>query len=190
MWNPCLLDYGCGNGNFLNSIFELRQDVALFGYDPESGHSSQRYHVTTHISDIEEASIDVFCSFETLEHLYCDERQDLYKESKRVLKNSGSVFISVPVIGGPTLLLKELNRMLLFKRRSEYQLKELVLALLGISAKRPDNPRPTHKGFNFREIEKEISSNFFIKVKMYSPFRMLPWHLNSQVFYICEKHQV
>ncbi|MCK9188440.1 class I SAM-dependent methyltransferase [Acidithiobacillus sp.] len=183
-----LLDYGCGKGDFLNEIFELRNDAKLLGYDPESGHFSERYNIITDTDKIPDNSVDVFCSFETLEHLYQTERNRLYAEAMRVLKTSGTIIISIPIIGGPTLLLKEVNRILLFKRRSDYTPKELLAAsFFGIPAVRPDDLRVTHKGFNFRTIEKELSSNFSIKNRFYSPFTALPWYLNSQVFYVLEK---
>lgn len=105
-----------------------------------------------------------------------------------MLNGGGTLIISVPVIGGPTLLLKEINRMILFKRKSDYSLKELLLAsFLCIPAKKPENPRLTHKGFDFRELEKELATAFYLIDKTYSPFPVLPWYLNSQVFYVCSK---
>ncbi len=181
-----LLDYGCGKGDFLIEISERRDDVKLLGFDPESGHFSEKYIITQNMDEIEPASVDVFCSFETLEHLYQEEKEELYGQATRILKNSGTVVISVPVIGGPTLLLKELNHVFLHKRKSEYSLKELLLAtFFGCSATRPENPRPTHKGFDFTVVEKELELNFSIQEKSYSPFPVLPWYLNSQVFYVC-----
>lgn len=182
-----LLDFGCGKGDFLNKISELKPNSKLLGFDPESGHASSKYNIVNSMDHVESNSVDVFCSFETLEHLYDDERHLLYSEANRVLKKSGVIIISVPIIGGPPLLLKELNRMLLFRRKSEYSFKELFLAcFLGISAKHPENPRPTHKGFDFREIEHELSEHFSINRKSYSPFSALGWYLNSQVFYVCK----
>lgn len=183
-----LLDYGCGKGDFLIEISRLRSDVRLFGYDPESGHTSEKYNVIESMDSMEANSVDVFCSFETLEHLYDDERAFMYTEAKRVLKESGILVVSVPIIGGPPLLLKELNRMLLFRRKSEYSVSELFKAsLFGIPGARPGNPRPTHKGFDFREIQRELESNFRLVEKNYSPFPFLGWYMNSQVFFICEK---
>jgi SAM-dependent methyltransferase len=183
-----LLDFGCGKGDFLNQIAEARKDVKLFGFDPESGHSSAHYQITTDPGTIAPSSIDVFCCFETIEHLYPDEKNRLYADAKRVLKDSGTLIFSVPIIGGPTLLLKETNRMLLFRRKPEYSAKELLLAsMFGVPANRPSNPRSTHKGFDFRETERELRSHFEVKEKYFSPFARLPWQLNSQVFFVCVK---
>jgi hypothetical protein len=64
-------------------------------------------------------------------------------------------------------------------------MKELLLASLFYKpAPKPENPRVTHKGFNFREIEEELSTIFYINEKLYSPFPFLPWFLNSQLFFV------
>ena len=34
-----VLDYGCGQGDFLNTLADLRPDLSLYGYDPESDHT-------------------------------------------------------------------------------------------------------------------------------------------------------
>ena len=38
-----MLDFGCGQGDFLNTLADLRPDLTLFGFDPESGHEAERY---------------------------------------------------------------------------------------------------------------------------------------------------
>ena len=189
--NGVLLDYGCGKGDFLNRISDLRPSTILYGFDPESGHASEKYDIISNIKNIDDQAINVVCCFETLEHLYEHERANFYSETKRMLSNSGIVIISVPIIGGLTLLFKEINRMMLFKRKSEYTVKELLLSsLFGKPAQKPENPRLTHKGFDFSEVEKELRSNFKLIEKSYSPFPMFPWWQNSQVFFVCSKQMV
>ena len=146
--------------------------------------------MVTDMREVNADSVDIFCSFETLEHLYDREKEILYDEAKRILKKSGFVIISVPIIGGPTLLLKEINRMLLFRKKTDYSFRELLLTtLFNIPSKRADNIRVTHKGFDYREIEKELCFHFDLIEKKYSPFPKLPWYLNSQVFYTCRKNK-
>jgi len=55
-------------------------------------------------------SVDPVCCFKTLEHLYDDEIASFLADADRVLVTRREILISVPVIGGPTLLLKEANR--------------------------------------------------------------------------------
>ena len=78
--------------------------------------------------------------------------------------------------------------MLMFRRKSDYNFKELFLAsFFNISAKRSQNIKESHKGFNFQMLEKEMKKNFLIKSKIYCPFNLFPWFLNSTVFYVLKK---
>jgi 2-polyprenyl-3-methyl-5-hydroxy-6-metoxy-1,4-benzoquinol methylase len=183
-----LLDFGCGKGDLLDRLSDLKPQSTLYGFDPESNHTPSRYLSLSNLNNVLDESIDIVCCFETLEHLLQSEKGEFYKDVNRILEKRGKLVVSVPIIGGSTLLLKELNHIILFKRKTEYSVKELVLAtFLGKPAKQPENPRVTHKGFDFRELEKELSFNFQILEKSYSPFPFLPWYFNSQVFYILSK---
>ena len=186
-----LLDFGCGNGDFLNQLSTLRSDIILYGYDPASKHAGKHYTKITDLAGIADHSVDIICCFETLEHLYDHERADFYRIADRLLTNTGKLILSVPIIGGPSLLLKELNRMMLFQRKSDYSLRELFYAsFMGVSAKRPENLRPTHKGFDFRKLENELRSNFCFHDKRYTPFSLFPWYLNSQVFFTLSRKTI
>ena len=178
-----VLDFGCGQGDFLNTLADLRPDLTLIGFDPESGHRAERYTPVDDMAVVAEESVDLVCCFETLEHLYDDEIASFLAEAERVLVPSGEVLISVPVIGGPTLLLKEANRAVLFRRRSDYSAGELLAASFrGRPAPRPDDIRVTHKGFDFRALVDRLGERFEVGDVARSPFPALPWWLNSQVF--------
>jgi len=183
--NGVLLDFGCGDGSFLLNIATVRPHVVLYGFDPESEQNSESYNRVNSLDNLNDRSIDVVCCFETIEHLYTHERERFYVNLKRILTRNGKVVVSVPIIGGPTLLLKDINRRILFKRKSEYSMKELLLAsLFYYPAPKPENLRVSHKGFNFRDIEEELSAKFKIVEKIFSPFPFLPWFLNSQFFLV------
>jgi 2-polyprenyl-3-methyl-5-hydroxy-6-metoxy-1,4-benzoquinol methylase len=178
-----VLDYGCGQGDFLNTLAELRPDLSLYGYDPESDHTPERYTLVDDVVTVPAGSVDMVCCFETLEHLYDPEIAAFVDQSQRVLVDGGEVTISVPVIGGPPLLLKEANRALLFRRRSDYTARELLAAsLAGRPAPRPDDIRVTHKGFDFRRLLAMLGGRFEVTDTACTPFPALPWWLNSQVF--------
>jgi 2-polyprenyl-3-methyl-5-hydroxy-6-metoxy-1,4-benzoquinol methylase len=178
-----VLDYGCGQGDFLNTLAELRPDLSLYGYDPESDHTPERYTLVDDVATVPAGSVDMVCCFETLEHLYGREIAAFVDQSQRVLVDGGEVTISVPVIGGPPLLLKEANRALLFRRRSDYTARELLAAsLAGRPAPRPDDIRVTHKGFDFRRLLATLGGRFDVTDTACTPFPALPWWLNSQVF--------
>jgi SAM-dependent methyltransferase len=178
-----VFDYGCGQGDFLNTLADLRPDLTLIGFDPESGHEAERYTAIGDPATVAAASVDLVCCFETLEHLYDAEIASFLGTADRVLVPGGAILISVPVIGGPTLLLKEANRAVLFRRRSDYAPRELLAAsLAGRPAPRPDDIRVTHKGFDFRALLARLGERFEVADVTCSPFPALPWWLNSQVF--------
>jgi SAM-dependent methyltransferase len=178
-----VFDYGCGQGDFLNTLADLRPDLTLIGFDPESGHEAERYAPVADPATVEPASVDLVCCFETLEHLYDDEIASFLDTADRVLVLGGEIVISVPVIGGPTLLLKEANRAVLFRRRSDYSARELVAAsFAGRPAPRPDDIRVSHKGFDFRALLARLGERFEVADVVCSPFPALPWWFNSQVF--------
>jgi SAM-dependent methyltransferase len=182
-----LLDYGCGPGMFLSKLAAQRPDARLFGHDIRpTVKSTAQFTFIPDTRTIADQSIDIVTSFDVLEHMFDDEREALWAEVKRVLAPGGHFIVSVPVIGGPVLLLKEANKTFFYKKTKyqKYTLKELMLAaFLGVPAKRPDGVRETHKGFDFRALERSIRRNFRMDGKHYSPFGALPWFLNSQVFF-------
>ncbi len=182
-----VLDYGCGEGTFLNALGEARPDVRLLGFDPESGHVPDRYELVTDMADVAAASVDLLCCFETLEHLYDGEIATFAAAAARVLTPGGRLLVSVPVIGGPPLLLKELNRSIMFRRRSDYRAGELLAAsFAGRPAARPDNIRVTHKGFDHRAVLAKLDG-FGVEESACSPFHRLPWWLNSQAFTVLRR---
>jgi SAM-dependent methyltransferase len=178
-----VLDYGCGDGAFLNALAEMRPDLTLYGFDPESNHVPDRYTLIDDVDLVADGSVDLVCCYETLEHLYDKEIAQFVGQTLRVLGDGGEVSISVPVIGGPTLLLKEVNRMVMFRRRTDYSAGELLrAAFLGKAAARPDDIRVTHKGFDFRALVARLDDDMVVVDRGLTPFPRLPWWANSQVF--------
>ena len=183
-----IFDYGCGDGLFLNQIKHKIPNSTLSGYDPYSQKKYENFNLINNLAEVRNKKFDVVCCFETLEHLDVVEKKDLFFFVNDVLKENGKFVISVPIIGGLVLILKEINRMLMFKRKSDYNLKELFLAtFFNVRAKRAENIKESHKGFSFQILENELKKNFLVSSKVYTPFRIAPWFLNSTVFYVLEK---
>jgi hypothetical protein len=142
-----------------------------------------RYEAIDDVEAVAAGSVDMVCCYEALEHLYDKEIATFVGDCVRVLGDGGEVSLSVPVIGGPPLLLKELNRMVMFRRRTDYSAGELLrAAFLGKAAARPDDIRVTHKGFDFRALIDRLSEDLEVVDRRLSPFGHLPWWANSQVF--------
>lgn len=178
-----LLDFGCGVGDFLSALRALRPDAALLGFDPFQGKPSQDF---LHVSDtaaVRPWSVDMLCAFEVLEHLTDAELESFELEASRLLKPGAALVVSVPIIGGPTLLLKEANRFRMF-RRIEYSAPELfAAAFLGKPAERASDRKTSHKGFDFQATRAALSRSFALGKSELCPFPALPWWCNSQVFW-------
>ncbi|VVM06541.1 hypothetical protein MAMC_01139 [Methylacidimicrobium cyclopophantes] len=183
-----LLDFGCGDGHFLRQCALRRPDLRLFGFDPGwEGASSEGCVIVRSLAELPDHQCDAICAFEVLEHLFESELDEFFSESRRLLRPGGRWILSVPIIGGPTLLLKELNRCLLFSRWSEYTARELWRAsFLGIPAPRASDRKGSHKGFDFRQLEERLSREGKVLVRGRSPFPWAPWWCNSQAFYVAE----
>ncbi len=182
-----LLDFGCGDGLFLKNLSKKFSNFDLIGYDPYSTIVHDSFKLCKNLDEISNNSLDIVCCFETLEHLDDKELDFLINTIHNKLKIGGKFIISVPIIGGLMLILKEINRAMMFKRKSDYTLKELFNAtFFNKSPERADNIKTSHKGFNFQMLESNLKKKFKIKSKIFSPFKYIPWYLNSNVFYVLE----
>lgn len=102
--NKCVADMACGEGYGSALLAQQAQSVVGVDLDRNTIRKAQKkYQKTDNLSyqnhDILDSklasdSMDVVVSFETLEHLY--DQQKLLSEFKRVLKDDGLVVISTP----------------------------------------------------------------------------------------------
>jgi len=136
------------------------------------------------IWDIEENSIDVVTALEVSEHLSDDELTDFLRGARRALKPGGRLVVTVPVMYGLMLPVKELSRLLLHRRLGATGPIEILKASVGIPIARTQQRLVSHKGFDFRWLRQEISKQFEIADETYSPFASLPWWLNSQAIFV------
>lgn len=181
-----LLDYGCGEGHFLEILAKRRPDLGLVGFDPYSQHGGGAYRKVGATDAVTPGSVDILTCFEAMEHLTPPETQSFLDDAALLLAPAGKIVISVPIIGGPPVLVKEANRILLHRRRSDYSARELLMAaFLGRPAPRALNVKTSHKGFDFRQIVPTVASaGFALRRTQHSPFTALPWWANSQVFLV------
>lgn len=179
-----VVDYGCGPATFLRDLGGRRPDLKLTGYDPYFAEGQvPGVDMTGDMAAVPDGSVDLFTAFETCEHLDDGELAEFLAHADRALAAPGRLLISVPIIGGPGLLAKELNRILLHRRRSDYTARELVAAVvLGRPAARAGNVKTTHKGFDFRALRATVGGHFTLEREWLSPFSALPWPANSQHF--------
>jgi 2-polyprenyl-3-methyl-5-hydroxy-6-metoxy-1,4-benzoquinol methylase len=183
--NGTLLDFGAGTGVFLASLGRRRPDVMLLAVEPYMTKTNEgKIRFVDGLEKVADASIDVLTAFETLEHLEDADLEDFVHQSRRVLRSGGKLIVSVPIMVGAAAAAKEVNQITFNKMGSEFSLLEVLKATIGISARpTPGVPRRlTHKGFDFRQLERRLSQDYTIESGFHSPFVGLPWFLNSQAF--------
>ncbi len=167
-----LLDFGSGEGTFLDLMHARRPDTHHFGLEPYQKHEVTSYREVASMDEVEDASIDVLTCFEVLEHLEDDLLDQFARDVGRVLTPNGVLLVSVPIIGGPSLLLKELNRIFLYRRRPDYSAWELLMASMFFRpARRSDHIGLSDRGFDFRKLERFLSRDFIVQEMRYSPFK-------------------
>ena len=186
-----ILDAGAGECQFRKFCGHLKyvaQDFGKYHGDGTVGLQTQtwdnsRLDVVSDIAHMPMAdrSVDAIMCTEVLEHI--PDPQAALREFGRLVKPGGYLLVSVPIMGGLTLLLKESNRALLFRRKSDYSPMELLRATFGGNVERTTNRLGSHKGFSFQEMRHLLlKENFSLVREAMCPFAALPWWLNSQIF--------
>jgi hypothetical protein len=180
-----LLDYGCGPGVFLSKVLAHRPDSAV-GYEPFMAERTQNHlPIYSTLPEIEQRGpYELITLFETIEHLSAEELSNFLNLARRNLSTSGRILISAPIEIGPALLLKDLNRFALRFHPSEHRPWELVTAgLFGIPARRAEDIKKSHRGFDFRRAIAQLrSSGWETQVLKYGPLPVPTWYGNSQVY--------
>ncbi|WP_295530988.1 bifunctional 2-polyprenyl-6-hydroxyphenol methylase/3-demethylubiquinol 3-O-methyltransferase UbiG [Novosphingobium sp. Chol11] len=178
------IDFGAGNGAFLHRFSQIRPDADLTGIEPYMSIDYPDVRRVPDLGSVEPASVDLVSAFEVLEHLGDDDLARFFDNARRALRPGGHLLVTVPIMYGLTLPIKEVSRSLLHRRFSDHSLMEIAKGTAGLQVARAHDRRPSHKGFDFRDLEKQISEKFKIEIKNFSPFASLPWYLNSQAIYI------
>jgi hypothetical protein len=184
--NGAIIDFGAGTALFLSMLGEKRPDVSLTAIEPFMPPSVDAR--IQYIRDFKAATVkaDLITAFEVCEHLTDEETEQFLSDVTNSIRPNGKIIISVPIMIGGTLLLKELNRVFLFRRLSDYSVLELLAGTVGRAVRRPFDRGPTHKGFDFRWLRRKLGETFIIEAEIYSPLP-LPWWINSQAFFVCRK---
>ncbi len=206
-----LLDYGCGDGTFVAMAHAAFDEVAGVDVDPSQVDEcarrlgqlrNVRFALTASLSaPAEIGRWDVVTCMEVLEHCLEDERRRVLDDLARLVTPSGIVVISVPIEIGPSLLGKQFFRALAgmrklgdYQHRERYRPGELLRAAIGGRIDRPYYEGTGaqgayryygHKGFDFRELEREIGARLRIDRRLFTPMALLGSVLNSQVWYVC-----
>ncbi len=183
-----ILDYGCGDGKFLNSI---KANCILVGYEPYMepvlDNKIQIFKMIGEVNDFADkhGKFDVITCFEVLEHFNQTNQRRMLKEMKNLLSESGHLIISVPIEIGFPPLIKNLRRKML-STDPLYTYKNIIKSALGYDFneyRAGEGYLFEHLGFHYKKLEKIFDQDFVIRKRRYSPFRRMGYNFNSQVFY-------
>lgn len=179
-----LLDFGAGEGRFLKHLHSRRPEAQLCAVEPYMTIAAPHVRRFDAIADVPDGSADVVGAFEVLEHVTDTELADFLTGARRALKPGGGLLITVPIMYGAALPAKEVSRALLRRKWGDTGPIEIAKGTLGLPIARTPNRRGSHKGFDFRDLRKAIEARFTLAEQGFSPFKGLPWWMNSQAVFI------
>ena len=206
-----LLDYGCGDGTFVAMVH--RDFAATTGADVDAGQIAEcaerlghlpgvRFVMTTELARQETARWDVVTCMEVLEHCLEPERRRVLDELASLAAPGATIVISVPIEIGPSVAGKQFFRALAglrglgdYGHRERYSTWEMARSIVGaridrLAIRRTGPEGPTvyygHKGFDFRDLEREVAARMTIVRRLFTPLPLLGAFLNSQAWFVCE----
>lgn len=182
-----VLDYGCGDGKFLDSI---KIDCTKIGYEPYMdampGNTVKIFNSADLLKSYIESNglFDVIVCFEVMEHLNEKNQDKMLTEMRSMLKENGTIVISVPIEISLPSVIKNLRRRSLY-RDPQYSILNILKSALALPLRkyRESDGYLCHMGFNHKHLEKVVEKNFTIKKIKNSPFKQISHHFNSQRFY-------
>jgi SAM-dependent methyltransferase len=207
-----LLDYGCGDGTFIELAHGAAADIVgadmdraqLEGCRGRLAHLGgvAFVHTSALAADGERARYDVITCMEVLEHCTDAERRRVLDELARLLAPGGRLIVSVPIEIGPALAGKQMFRALAawrghgdYDHRETYSPWEMLRAVLArpnlarahYDIDTPEGAREYcgHKGFDWRALERELRERFAVERRLFTPMRWLGPVLNSQAWFVC-----
>lgn len=186
-----LLDFGCGDGLFLNVMKEQRPDATYLGFEPYMANRfgyavtiAQRWDEVT--DTVQSAGpFDVVTAFEVFEHFTPDHQARALSDIRGVMSDRARLIVSVPIESGPPSVVKNVIRRRKYGGKGVYSMKNIAKSLLHrpIDECRTGDYLP-HMGFYLRDLEEVAGRQFKIASATYSPFEWLGRNFNSQAFYV------
>jgi SAM-dependent methyltransferase len=205
-----LLDYGCGDGTFIAMVHDGFAESRGADVEPDQIEACRArlgdlpgvtFAMTRDLGASDAGAWTVVTCMEVLEHCLEPERRRIIAELGRLSASRGLIVISVPIETGLSLVGKQFFRAVAglrgqgdYAHRERYSPAEMLRAAAGRPVRRVQyvghgstGPFPYygHKGFDWREVEREIAERLVITGRMFTP---MPWAkalLNSQVWFVC-----
>jgi len=192
--NLSILDFGCGDGLFLNLLNDHSnyKNLTLVGFEPYMEKlENNSITIYKNWEDIKEylnhnPTFDYVTCFEVMEHFCIEKQRESLEMIKNILNKDGVLILSVPIeIGIPAIIKNIIRRIDTPNSKLIYNYKNIKSSLFGtpLPEYRECGKYLSHMGFYFKDLEKVIIENFDIESKFYSPLRGFNFNFNSQVFY-------
>lgn len=136
---------------------------------------------------------DVVTCFEVLEHFPVDLQVETLHKLRKIVKDDGTIIVSVPIESGLPALVKNLIRYLTIYKGNEsvYALKNVLASVFErpIPSCRTGSSYLSHMGFYVADVEALLKRQFRIDDRVYSPFCALGKNVNSQVYFVLRPSQ-
>jgi SAM-dependent methyltransferase len=193
-----LLDFGCGDGLFLNILNRTNtsRGRTLTGYDPYmEPMPNNSIGIVRDWKEVEQnAPYDYVTCFEVLEHFSPINQKNALMQMSSVLTDNGLLIISVPIEKGIPSVVKNILRKSMrhnetFLYKDIYSINNILRSFRSkpfLAFRNRDGFLP-HLGFYYTDLEAIFSQTFDIVEKSFSPFPFLGYSFNSQVFYKLKK---
>jgi SAM-dependent methyltransferase len=205
-----LLDYGCGDGTFVAMVHAGFTEACGVDVEPDQIAACRArlgdlpgvsFRMTRDLGASDERAWTVITCMEVLEHCLEPERRRILTELGRLCAPGGLVIISVPIEIGPSVAGKQMVRAIAglrnlgdYRHRERYSPMEMLRSIAGVRVPRIAFEGKSssgsyryygHKGFDYRELAREIEGRFTVRQRLFSPMPWLGAALNSQAWFVC-----
>jgi SAM-dependent methyltransferase len=200
------IDFGCGDAMILRRAYDRGIVRGGYGIDNDpamrdsaaaafAGIDGFRFVDPGGLTQaVARGSCDLAICTEALEHI--PDRAAILDAICEYCRPGAHALITVPIEIGPSLVGKQVGRYLADLRRpygyESYTLRELFSAGVLWNARgfesshtRPGATMVGHKGFDFRDVERELRARMDIERTVFSPFPALGALINSTVMWRC-----
>ena len=191
-----ILDYGCGDGKFLNSLFEITKgkEIYLVGFEPvQIIKNNVNFTIYNDLNEIKKIAgnkkFNIITCFEVLEHFNEKKQTEILEQIYTLLQKDGQLIISVPIETGIPALIKNVFRKFNYPKAENYKFKNIFKSFLGLPLEefRKSDTYLSHTGFDYRKLEHLLKKQFILVNKKFSPVNIFGRVINSQVFFTLKK---
>src|SRR6185312_5523874 len=128
-----VLDYGCGDGKFLNELADKykTKNMHLIGFEPYmQAIANNKIKIVQNLEELGEAKFDYVTCFEVLEHFNPQKQEAICVDFTKLLKPEGAIIVSVPIEIGFPALIKNIRRMYSYKGK-QFTFRNTFRSILG-----------------------------------------------------------